>query len=253
MTIPSDRAAALREIVAQAGRIAKNSRLRMQKELKPDGSIVTNADRDVELYLRAELAAFAPGTTVWGEEFGFEPAGPEGLWVVDPVDGTSNFSYGSPLWGVSVALVQGGQIVLGCVALPDLEEIYIAETGLGAFMNGVRMAPIPPGPVKDEELVSYGDWLLRACPTLKPPGKMRMSGAFVIDGVFTAMQRMRGLIGRRERLYDIAACVLIGQECWADVRYADGTPFEIQAICRPEQIDKPWIMFPRDSGFFFEG
>jgi myo-inositol-1(or 4)-monophosphatase len=253
MRIPSDRAAALRDIVNQAGEVAKSSRLRLRRELKPDGSIVTNADRDVEMFLRAELGAFAPGTTCWGEEFGFEPAGSEGLWVVDPVDGTSNFSFGSPLWGISVALVKEGKIPLGCVYLPDLNEMYIAESGQGAFVNGVRIAPIPPGPIRDEELVGYGDGLLRSYPQMRPPGKMRLSGAFVIDGVYACMQRFRGIIGRRERLYDVAACVLIGQECSADIRYADGSHFDIEALCQPEQIKKPWLIFPKESGFFYKG
>jgi myo-inositol-1(or 4)-monophosphatase len=251
MTFPSDRAAALQEIVAQAGKVAQKGRLRLDSELKPDGSIVTNADREVELFLRSQLQAFAPGTTIWGEEFGYEEEGPEGLWVLDPVDGTSNFRFGSPLWGVSVGLVRNGEILLGCIALPDLQESYVAEKGLGSYMNGVRMKPIPAGPIEAHELVTYGDGLLHAYPDIKPPGKMRLTGAFVIDGAFTCMQRFRGLIGRRERLYDIAVCVLMGQECNADIRYTDGSEFNIKELCTPEQIKKPWLIFPRDSGFFY--
>ncbi len=251
VVIGTGRAQALGDIVRHAGAIAQGSRLRLVRELKADGSIVTNGDREVELWLRAELGAFAPGTTVWGEEFGYEEPGPEGLWLIDPVDGTSNYSFGSPLWGVSVALVKEGAILCGAVHLPDLEELFIAEAGAGAYLNDVRIAPIPHGPIKDHELVSYSDWLLRNHHDLDPPGKMRLSGAFVIDGTYTAMQRFRGLIGQRERLYDVAASVLIGQECDAAVRYADGTTFDIAELSQPIPIAKPWLIFPKESGYFY--
>ena len=115
MEKPSSQAAALGDIVQQAGKVAIASRAHMVRELKKDGSIVTNADRDAELFIRSELQRFIPGSTVWGEEFGHDGDSPDGLWLVDPIDGTSNFSFGSPLWGVSVALLKDGVIQLGAI------------------------------------------------------------------------------------------------------------------------------------------
>src|SRR5206468_233789 len=144
------------------------------------------------------LPDFVPGSTIWGEEFGFEPEGPGGLWLIDPIDGTSNFRFGSPLWGVSIALAVGEHIEMGAIYLPDLDELYMAERGHGAFLNEAPMKPIPPGAIRPEELVTYGDWILRNYLDAELPGKMRLSGAVVIDGAFTASQRFRGLIGLRE-------------------------------------------------------
>lgn len=223
------------------------------RELKGDGSIVTAADREVERLLREELPKLVPGTTVWGEEYGFEDEGDGGLWVVDPVDGTSNFSFGNPLWGVSVALVKGDEILVGAVNLPDLRETYIAEQGCGTYRNGEPLAPIPPGPIRPEELVSFSDGFLRKITPTILPGKMRLAGAFVVDGTFTASQRYRGLLGYKESLYDIGACVLFNRELGADVRYADGSPFDIEALKKPESIGRPWLIFPADSGFYLEG
>ena len=62
-------------------------------------------------------------------------------------------------------------------------------------------------------------------------------------------QRLRGLVGLSEKLYDIAACVLMGQELGADVRYADGRPFDVGALKADRKIAAPWVIFPRDSGF----
>ena len=249
MRAPSNRAVALGEIVRGAGGIARQSRTQLARELKPDGSIVTNADKDVEIWLRAQLSMFTPDTSVWGEEFGYDGPNPNGLWLIDPIDGTSNFSFGSPLWGISVALLIGDRMNLGCIYLPDLEELYVAEAGGGAFMNGKAIPAIPPGPIRPEELVSYNETVKRIYKETRLPGKMRISGAFVIDGAFTCMQRYRGMIGYNEHLYDAAASILLGQELEADIRYIDGTPLDLVALSQPVKIPKPWMMFPKESGW----
>jgi fructose-1,6-bisphosphatase/inositol monophosphatase family enzyme len=79
---------------------------------------------------------------------------------------------------------------------------------------------------------------------------MRISGAFVVDGTFTATQRFRGMVGMSERLYDIAASVLINQEVGAEIRYTDGDAFLIADLKRDAKIDRPWMMFPSASGFY---
>jgi myo-inositol-1(or 4)-monophosphatase len=248
---PSPLLTSLGDLTRRAGLLAQDERESLSRELKPDGSIVTTADRAVETFLRKELPCLIDGTGVWGEEFGFEEEGPEGLWVVDPIDGTSNFAFGSPLWGVSVGLIRGEQIDLGAIYLPDLDELYLAESGHGVFRNGLCLPPIKPGPILDEELVSYGDSLIREFPKVRFPGRMRCSGAFVVDGTFVASQRYRGLVGNRERLYDIAPCVLMGQELGAEVRYADGSPMSISALLN-SRIQRPWLIFPSATGFKIE-
>lgn len=244
----TDRLVALGRIAAEAGALAQKERERLVRELKPDGSIVTNGDKAVELWLRKELTAFVPDTTVWGEEFGFEDAGPGGRWLVDPVDGTSNYAYGSPLWGVSIAYERDGDLRFGAVALPDLDEVFLAEAGEGAYLNGERLAPIEPGPIHPHELTSYNDWIARALSDV--PGKQRLSGAFVIDGTFAVRGRYRALVAMRERLYDVAACVLLAREVGMDVRYIDGTPFTERDLLVNDKIGRPWGILPRDSGYF---
>lgn len=237
-------------LAAEMGRLAQNIRAAtMSRELKADGSIVTLADRELERLARERLPTMAPGSTVWGEEEGYDDPGDGGLWLVDPIDGTSNFAFGSPLWGVSIALLREGSIVAGSVALPDLGEVYSASLGGGASVNGVALPPIPPGPIRDEELVSYSDGLFGRFPGTRWPGKMRYAGAYVVDASFVACQRLRGIVGHKGKLYDVAACVLMGLELGAEVRYASGKPFEPGALLGDRTIPEPFAIFPRDSGF----
>ncbi|MCE9557801.1 MAG: inositol monophosphatase family protein [Armatimonadetes bacterium] len=235
-------------LVKKAGEIALRVRGDHNRQLKADGSIVTLADREIETMLRRELVNLVPGTEVWGEEEGHSHPGENGLWLVDPVDGTSNYSFGSPLWGVSVGLYQAGKIVVGAVCLPDLRETLSAHLGGGATLNGVELAPIQPGAITRSELVSYNDDTLLSCPTENIPGKMRYNGAFVVEAAFVAKGVYRGMISHRANLYDIAASKLIVEELGAEVRYFDGTELDLETIIRETRIERPFTMFPKDSG-----
>ena len=239
----------LTKLAEYAGMLAQRLRPNIQMNFKEDGSIVTNADIEVENWIKPQLMKLIPGTEVWGEERGYHEPGPNGVWLVDPIDGTSNYAHGLPLWGVSVALYQNEKIVLSEVVLPDLSESYSATLGGGAFLNQKALPLIPSGPVQSHELVSYSDNFISYVNSVQLPGKMRSMGAFVIDGTFVACGRFRGLINKGVRLYDIAACVGIARELNADVRYANGDPFIEKDVLVDQRIDSPFMIFPKESGF----
>lgn len=240
----------LAKIVESASDLALQlKRKGLQVELKPDGSLVTNVDKAVEEHLRQALTKLVPGSVVWGEEFGHPETMKDELWLIDPVDGTSNFAFGSPIWGISVALTTPDLIELGAIALPELRETYLAARNKGATMNGKEIEPIMPGPIQPYELVSYNETVIKAHPGTQMPGKMRCSGAAVVDATFAAMQRYRGFIGMNESLYDDAAGMLIAEEAGADVRYANGDPIPIRELRQGGRLPA-WLIFPKDSGFF---
>ena len=240
---------AVHEICRRAADVALKARENLKRELKPDGSIVTNADRAVEEFLRGELTAVVPGSTVWGEELGYAEEGAGGLWVVDPVDGTSNFAFGSPLWGISVGFLKGDTIELGAIVLPDLGETYLSARGKGATCNGSPLPRVPAGPIRREELVSFNDSVVRRYGLENLPFKQRLSGAVVIDAAFVVRQRFRGFIGMRESLYDFAPAMLMGWELGADVRYGDGTPIDVVSLKQNRKTDRAWLIFPGGTGF----
>src|SRR6266487_1379517 len=113
---------------------------RLQVSLKGPGNFVTAADRRAEEILRTELAKARPGYGFLGEEGGrTEGTDKTHCWIVDPLDGTTNFLHGIPQFAISIALARDGTIVAGLVYNPATDELYTAERGKGAFMNDRRL------------------------------------------------------------------------------------------------------------------
>ncbi len=243
---------ALADLAREAGRLAQAARRSLVREIKPDGSVVTNADREVEVFLRERLAQLQPGSAVWGEELGFAEDGPGGVWLVDPVDGTTNFSLGSPLWGVSIAFYHAGEVLAGAVALPDLGETYSCIAGGGVDLDGRTLLPLASGPIDSGSPVSVSDSPMKRHPRQPWPGKLRCGGAVCVDGCFVASGRLRGLVGMREKLYDIAAVALFVTELGGIVRYADGRPLRFEDIADDSPIADAWLLFPAESGFVLD-
>jgi myo-inositol-1(or 4)-monophosphatase len=104
-------------------------------ETKADQSPVTIADRGAEQLMRDRISKRYPSHGIIGEEFGSERPDAEFVWMLDPVDGTKSFITGVPLWGTLIALLHGGQPVLGCINQPVLDQLMIGD-GTSALLNG---------------------------------------------------------------------------------------------------------------------
>jgi histidinol-phosphatase len=107
-------------------------------ETKPDLTPVTEADRAAEVALRERIRQARPGDAILGEELGAEGEGPR-RWILDPIDGTKNYSRGIPIYATLIALEQEGEVVLGVVSAPALARRWSARRGEGAFANGARI------------------------------------------------------------------------------------------------------------------
>ncbi|QEO10441.1 inositol monophosphatase family protein [Protaetiibacter larvae] len=134
-TVADDLAVAL-TLAAEADLIAldRYSAQDLDIQLKVDKSIVTDADTRVERMIRAHLAEARPGDAILGEEFGSEGDAAR-RWIVDPIDGTSNFARGVPIWGTLLSLTVDGDPVVGVVSAPALGRRWWGAKGLGAFVQ----------------------------------------------------------------------------------------------------------------------
>jgi len=115
--------------------------------LKADHTVVTEADLAADELLRDAFAETFPNDGVLSEEAGTTfPSGKSAVWVIDPLDGTTNFSLGLQHWGVSIARLVDGIPTLGVLYFPLLDELFAASRGNGAFLNGRRLEVSPPTP-----------------------------------------------------------------------------------------------------------
>jgi histidinol-phosphatase len=109
----------------------------LRVETKPDLTPVTDADQTVERALRERIAAERPGEGVLGEEEGDD--GSSTRWILDPIDGTKNFSRGIPVWASLIALERDGVVVCGVASAPALDRRWWAARGEGAYRDGERL------------------------------------------------------------------------------------------------------------------
>jgi Archaeal fructose-1,6-bisphosphatase and related enzymes of inositol monophosphatase family len=151
--------------------------------LKDDGSLVTQADVETDHWLSAAIHERYPAHGILSEEQDTVFRGQEWCWVIDPIDGTTNFAQGFPVWGVLVALLHQGQPVLGVAYFPLLGEQYYALRGQGAWLNE---RPIQPAALRTDPrtgALMIGETRLFACCTrtlrqgrLNLPLKLRVPG-----------------------------------------------------------------------------
>jgi hypothetical protein len=132
----------LETILREAGRRLAEGCTEKDKSCRKKGAIdlVTRWDTAIESFLKEALAAAFPGHGFLGEEYGASGGTQERIFVIDPIDGTTNFVHGFPFCCVSVACVSGNSRLAGGVYAPLLGELYLAERGEGAFCNGRPLA-----------------------------------------------------------------------------------------------------------------
>lgn len=143
------------EIAREAGALLMDYYGRVAFELKGDADLVTEADRASERLIVERLRSHFPGHSIVAEEGGGNLGDSEYTWFVDPVDGTTNFAHGFPVFNVTLAVEHKGELVAGVIFDPTRQEMFAAEKGGGAYLNGekIRVSPVK---TLDSALVSTG-------------------------------------------------------------------------------------------------
>lgn len=159
--------------------------------------VVTRADKQSEAFLLDEIAARFPGHAVLGEESGIHAGTGDYLWVVDPLDGTNNFSQGLPVFTVSIGLQYKGDTILGVVYAPYFDELYTAVRGKGAFLNGKQIR------------VSVKDDLNQSVLGTGFPYDKDVNPANNIDNAANILPHLRGIRRMGSAAYDLC-CVAAG-------------------------------------------
>ncbi len=196
--------------------------LKVARQHKADGSLCTEADIASQAALTQGLQKILP-YPVLGEEMPFEKqkaqwlAGTEGLWCIDPIDGTSNFVNGLPYFAVSVALMRQGRSVLGVIYDPVSDEIFYAEKGQGAFLNGESLpikeyAPYFHQCMAGVDLKRLDKKLAVQLASAPPYSSQRNYGASTLDWCYAAAGRFDLYLHGGQKLWDYAAGSLILEE-----------------------------------------
>jgi len=210
-------------------------------EYKGDADLVTAADRAAEALIRERIRQQFPSHDVLGEEQGLNDQGSDYRWYVDPLDGTTNFAHGYPVFGVSMALEHRvkdqGRRIAGVVYDPTRDELFSAEQGRGAHLNG-KPIQVSKASLLKECLVATGfpSHKRHKNPnihfyhqiTLRTHG-VRRAGSAALDLCNVASGRFDGFWEFNLNPWDTAAGVLIVEEAGGKVSRFDGSPFEIDS------------------------
>jgi myo-inositol-1(or 4)-monophosphatase len=206
----------------------------LQVSVKGPGNFVTAADHRSEETIFRELSKARPGYGFLMEERGLvEGRDKTHRWLVDPLDGTTNFLHGIPLFCIAIGLERDGEMVCGVVYNPILDELYTAEKGQGAFVNNRRLR-VAARKTLVESVICTGiphrgrpghDRFLRECKALMAQvSGIRRTGSAAIDLAWVAAGRFDGYIDHGLQAWDIAAGMLLVREAGGYATDVDGGP-----------------------------
>ncbi|WP_309119019.1 inositol monophosphatase family protein [Paenibacillus sp.] len=207
--------------------------------------LVTEVDKGTEILIRKIIRTYFPTHAILGEE-GVEPGAEasrlaleamkdeEYVWIVDPIDGTTNFVHGLPFFSVSIALAHRGEVIVGVVYDPSRDELFVAEKGKGAYVHGKRMSVSPEERLEDS-LVATGfptdrervlPLALKQIEAVAPKVRnIRSAGSAALHLAYVAAGRLSGFWEANLNAWDIAAGMLLVHEAGGRVTDMRGEPY----------------------------
>jgi myo-inositol-1(or 4)-monophosphatase len=216
------------ELIAEAGALAASYFADIDSldvTSKGPQDVVSQADLNTEILIRDRLAARFPDDAFFGEETG--PVGVDGaagIWVVDPIDGTQPFVMGLPTWCVSIAFISGSVMHIGLVLAPVAGELFAAQRGRGATLNG-RPISVRPAHSFDDGMVGIGystrtdpdDVIVTMSRLLKSGGMFQRNGSGALTLCYVACGRLIGYVEMHINSWDCLAALLLITEAGGEI------------------------------------
>ncbi|MGN6464010.1 MAG: inositol monophosphatase family protein [Rhizobiaceae bacterium] len=206
----------------------------LQVSLKGPGDYVSQADRKAEKIVHDELSRARPGYSFLMEESGaVKGSDDQHRWLVDPLDGTTNFLHGIPVFAVSIALERQGVLVAGLVYNPAMDELYTAERGGGAFLNDRRLRVAARRNLNDCVIGTgvphlgqgdHGRYLVELRNVMGEVSGIRRLGAASLDLAYVAAGRLDGFWEAGLHPWDVGAGTLLIREAGGFVSDKEGGP-----------------------------
>ncbi len=205
-------------------------------EFKGDANLVTIADRQAEEAIVSFITGHYPDHQIMAEEGTTNNSVSSYRWIIDPLDGTTNFAHSLPIFAVSIGLEVNGKMVMGVVFDPVREECFTAMEGCGAYLNGksIRVSDVD---TLDKALLATGfpydrrinpdEYLLPFREFLKTAQEIRRPGAATIDMCYVASGRFDGFWEPKLQPWDIAAASVIVKEAGGKLSDYKGGEFSI--------------------------
>ncbi|MEN6466758.1 MAG: inositol monophosphatase family protein [Syntrophaceae bacterium] len=221
----------------EAGLFLKtNLHKRHSIQYKGEINIVTDADRKSEEMILRRIEREFPGHDILSEESDALERGSEFRWIVDPLDGTTNYAHGFPVFCVSIALQRNGEIVMGCIYNPMLDEMFTAEAGSGALLNGGKISVSDVADFSKSFLATGFPYDLRTdrnnninyfVSLAKQTLAVRRAGSAALDLAYTAAGRFDGFWELKLHPWDTAAALLMVKEAGGKVSDISGREYTL--------------------------
>lgn len=223
---PAPALAGLNALLDQVAERQRRDFGHMASDVKPDGTLITACDRWSDETLVAGLAREFPGEDVLSEEGRQTVPSTERYWVVDPLDGTTNFTAGIPYWAISLARFENGVPILAVLDVPPLRQRIVATRGQGAWRNGKPLAP----PLHHADAAGCASLCSRSIGVLQKlsdrrfPGKIRLLGVASLNLVSVGMGQTVAALEATPKIWDLAAAWLVLEELGCAVRWLRADP-----------------------------
>ncbi|MBK5276424.1 MAG: inositol monophosphatase [Desulfuromonadales bacterium] len=204
--------------------------------MKGDKNLVTEVDQESERLIVEHILGNFPDHGIVAEEGEYPPGSSSFRWIIDPLDGTTNYAHGFPWFCVSIGLESAGELVAGVIYNPMHDELFTATSGGGAFLNGNRLHVSSRSPLRDTLLGTGFPYDCASDPVnnfsnfiafQKAARGIRRAGAAALDLAYVAAGRLDGFWELKLKAWDVAAGVLLVREAGGVVTTFDGSCYDI--------------------------